>query len=176
MTGSVSRTAWTGHAIFRRRAGRHQQCPQCPGAFRHCVALCSPPAILPDLPGRAVVSSKPGLLSDATSFFPGALRYPNHKRDFVQRRKQNKKGDQSPTIGTAKSTFHAEIETAPANSCQRSDLHPPLSQSPVQSSSRSRPWQPSNKRHQRSPLHRRPALLPSQRPRPQGDLRQCPYC
>lgn len=115
------------------------------------------PLLLPDLPGCAVVSSKPGLLSDANFNFSCPL--PPNQRAISFSKQTNPKRRSKSYQGTARLTFHlAEIETRLANSCQRSDLHPPLSHLAFPDPDRGSP--PAESTPNLSP-HRRPALLPS---------------
>jgi len=125
------------------------------------------PTLLPARSSRGLHHPDLDLSQRHNSIFRAFLRYPIHSAISSSERTREYKGDQSPVIGTAKSTFHAEIEaTKLANSCQRSALHPP----PSHLSSRSRPWQPHQQTAATSSRHRRPALLHPQRRTSKGRL------
>jgi hypothetical protein len=99
-------------------------------------------------------SSRPGLLPATQLNFSGAPNVISSIARFRPAKKSELQGDQSPDLGTAKSTFqssNAEIETTnsriPANGAIC--IHPPS-----HLSSRSRPWQP----HQQNTIKPPPVI------------------
>ena len=126
-----------------------QSVPLSANAFRRCVALCSALAHSFSLPAPvrpAVLSSisEASKRTQTLDFFFSSSPAPSRSiptstgQCLFDTEAKDQNGDQSPTIGTAQSTFLlAEIETTPANSCvddlQPSSGHPLFPP---------RPWQP----------------------------------